>query len=164
MRELEIRDVSQDYCSWMNDPEVTKYLEIRLQKWTIKELENYVREIKKRPDILFWTILLKDKNQHIGNIKLGHINGINGFADIGIIIGEKAFWGKGFATEAIKLVVDYAFNKLNLQKLIAGANKSNISSVKIFQKAGFSELRTRKNPPFNDDKYKDSVLLGIVRK
>ena len=164
LRELEISDVTQSYCNWMNDPEVTQYLKKHPGKWTIKELKNYVREIKKCPDVLFWAIILKDKKRHIGNIKLGHINGINGFADIGIIIGEKSFWGKGLATEAIKLVVNYAFSQLNLQKLIAGANKNNLGSIKIFRKDGFAELEAEEKRGFCGDSYIDGMLLKIVKK
>jgi ribosomal-protein-alanine N-acetyltransferase len=161
LRELEISDVNQSYCNWMNDPEVIQYLKKHPGKWTIKELKDYVREIKKCSNALLWAIISKDKNQHIGNIKLGHINGINGFSDIGIIIGEKSCWGKGFATEAIKLVVNYAFNQLNLQKLIAGVSKNNLSSVKLFRKAGFTELEAEEKVFFCDDSYIDSTLLKM---
>jgi len=164
LRELEIHDVNQNYCRWMNDLVVTQYLENRVEKWSIKELKNYVSKIKRNPNTLFWAVVLKDNDQHIGNIKLGHLDGINGFSDIGIIIGEKSFWGKGFATEAIKLVVDYAFNQLNLQKLIAGAHKNNFGSIKSFRKAGFTELGAKEKSLFCDDSYIDSMLLEIVKK
>lgn len=164
LRELEISDVNQSYCNWMNDPEVTQYLNKHPGKWTIKELKNYVKKIKRSPYVLFWAIISKDKKRHIGNIKLGHINGIHGFSDIGIIIGEKSFWGKGSATEAIRLVVSYAFNQLNLQKLIAGVNKNNLGSIRLFRKAGFAELEAEERKFFCDDSYMDSTLLKIVRK
>jgi ribosomal-protein-alanine N-acetyltransferase len=164
LRELEINDVNQSYCNWMNDPEVTRYLKKHLGKWTIKELKNYVREVKKSPDVLFWAIISKDEKQHIGNIKLGHLNGIHSFSDIGIIIGEKTFWGKDLATEAVKLVVSYAFNQLNLQKLIAGVNKNNLGSIRLFRKAGFTELEAEEKEFFCDDSYMDSTLLKIVKK
>ena len=83
---------------------------------------------------------------------------------MGVVIGEKSFWGKDFATEAIKLVVDYAFNKLDLHKLTAGAYSCNIGFVRAFKTAGFSVEGVRKNHYLYNGNYADGVLLGIVRK
>lgn len=164
LRELKINDVNQNYYNWMRDPDITQYLESRFEGWTIKRLKDYVRKIKLDPNFVFLAIVLKGKNKHIGNIKIGPINRIHNFSDVGIIIGEKSYWGKGFATEAIKLVIDYAFNKLNLRKLTAGAYSSNIASIKAFEKAGFSVEGIRKRHYSCNGKYVDSILLGIIRK
>ena len=164
LRGLKISDVNQNYCNWMRDPEVTQYLESRFENWTIKKLKDYVRKIRDDPNFVFLAIVLKDKNRHIGNIKIGPINRIHNFSDVGIIIGERSYWGKGFATEAIKLAVDYSFNKLNLRKLTAGAYGSNIGSIKAFKKAGFSVEASRKRHYSSGGKYVDSILLGIIRK
>lgn len=163
LRDIKLTDVNKDYCKWVNDLEVNQFLETRFKKWTIKKLKNYVNKIKNNSDYLFLAIILKNGNRHIGNMKLGPINRIHKFADIGILIGEKSFWGKGFATEAIKLVVDYAFNKLNLHKLTAGAYSNNPGSIKAFKKAGFLVEGIRKKQCFYNGDYVDGILVGIVR-
>jgi len=164
LREIELSDVTKTYHKWMNDPEVTQYLESRFKTWSLKKLRSFVRKIKSSPDYIFLAIISKEKNKHIGNIKLGPINRNHNFADIGIIIGEKSFWGKGFATEAIRLVVDYAFNRLKLHKLTAGSYINNIASIKAFKKAGFLVEGIRKKHLFYNGSYVDGLLLGIVRK
>ncbi len=162
LREIQISDVNKKYCNWMNDTEITQYLESRFEKWSIKKLKDYVGKILKNPDYVFFAIISKDENKHIGNIKIGPINRIHKFADVGIVIGEKSFWGKGYATEAIKLVVSYAFNTLNLHKLTAGAYANNIGSIKAFQKAGFLVEGRRKKHFSSDGNYIDGILLGIT--
>jgi RimJ/RimL family protein N-acetyltransferase len=124
----------------------------------------YVKQIRANPDYLFLAIIAKNDNKHIGNIKLGPINRHHKYADVGIIIGDKTFWGKGYATEAIKLVVAYAFEVLKLHKLTAGAYMNNAGSVKIFKKAGFSIEGLRKRQYLYKGRYVDAVLFGIFRK
>lgn len=80
--------------------------------------------------IIYSAIISKDGDKHIGSNKIGPINRINNFADVGLIIGDKSFGNKGFATEALKLIVDYAFNKLKIRKLTAGIYANNIGSIK----------------------------------
>lgn len=164
LREIQISDVNKNYYNWMRDPEVNQYLESRFEKWSIKRLKNYVKEIKVNRDIFFWAIIVKGTGKHVGNIKLGPINRRHGFSDLGIIIGEKPYWGKGFATEAITLVVDYAFKKLKLRKLTAGAYANNIGSVKAFKNAGFLIEGIQKRQYLYNKKYVDGVLLGCIKK
>lgn len=164
LREVYPRDVEKGYYRWMNDKETTQFLETRFEKWSVKKLRVYVRRIKSDPDSIFFAIVTKDGNEHIGNIKIGSINRIHKFADIGIIIGEKVFWGKGLATEAIKMVIKYAFGVLKLHKLTAGVYANNIGSIKAFRKAGFTVEGTRKSQYIHKGVYVDSVLLGIFKK
>ena len=163
LRELGLSDVNGSYCDWMNDPEVNQYLESRFEEWTIDKLKDYIRKIRANPDKIFLAIIAKDENRHIGNIKIGPINRIHKRAEIGLIIGEKSFWGKGFASEEIKLVVDYAFNELGLHKLTAGVYSNNVGSIKAFENVNFSIEGVRKKHCLCNGDYVDGVLLGIVR-
>jgi RimJ/RimL family protein N-acetyltransferase len=164
LRKIKISDVSKKYLDWMRDPNVNQFLESRFDTWSIQKLRNYVRKINRNRDCLFWAIISRDLNEHIGNIKLGPINWIHKYSDLGIIIGEKSYWGKGLATETIKLVVDYSFNKLRLHKLTAGTYKNNIGSIKAFRKTGFLVEGIRKKQYFYRGKYVDGILLGLIRK
>lgn len=65
-------------------------------------------------------IICNNSNCHIGNIKIGPINPHHNYADISYFIGEKSLWGKGIATEAIQLILKYAFEELKLHKVTAG--------------------------------------------
>ena len=164
LREIQLSDVNKNYYSWMKDPEVVKYTESRFEKWSLEKIKDFVIQTKKSNDYLFFAIISKDRDKHIGNVKIGPINRIHNFADIGMIIGDKSFWNKGFATETLKLIVDYAFNKLKLHKLTAGIYANNISSIKAFEKAGFLIEGVRKKQYFYNDNYIDCVLVGIINK
>ena len=163
LREVRPSDVSESYYRWMNDPEVTRHLESRFYPNSLEALREYVAGKTGDRDNVFLAIVLKEGDRHIGNIKLGPINWIHRFADVGLLLGEKDCWGKGYATEAIRLVVDYAFSKLNLHKLTAGCYDLNQGSIKAFQKAGFVVEGVRKQHYFCDAAYIDAVLLGMLR-
>jgi len=164
LREVRLSDVNEDYYRWMNDPDVTQYLESRFYPNSLEGLRDYVTGKLGDRDNVFLAVVLKDGDRHIGNIKLGPINWIHRFADVGIMLGDKSSWGKGYASEAISLVVDYAFRKLNLHKVTAGCYCSNQRSLRAFEKAGFQVEGTLKEHYRLDGQYIDAMLLGITRR
>lgn len=162
LRPLRPADVTEAYCRWMNDPEVTQYLECRFVQHTRASLEDYVTQITQNPDYLFLAIILKAEDRHIGNMKLGPINQAHRTADLGFLIGEKSAWGQGYATEAIRLVTEYAFRELGLHKVTAGCYATNIASAKALRKAQFIQEGIRTQQYLCDGRYLDELLFGLV--
>ncbi len=163
LRPIQTADVTEAYCRWMNDQEVTQYLECRFVQHTRASLEDYVTQITRNPDYLFLAIILKAGDRHIGNIKLGPINWAHRTADLGFLIGEKSAWGQGYATEAIRLVTEYAFRELGLHKVTAGCYATNIGSAKALRKAQFIQEGLRPQQYACNGPYVDEVLFGLVR-
>ena len=162
LREITQEDVADNYYDWMSDPEVTKYLESRYWPQSKERIAEYIASMKP-PENIFLAIISKEiPGRHIGNIRLS-INLFHRFAEIGLIIGIKSLWGKGYGTEAISLVRDYAFGKLSLLKLTAGSYVTNTASIKAFKKAGFVEeglLRKQYHTEYG--KRTDEVVLGCL--
>lgn len=160
LRVLEETDATSEYLTWLNNYEVTKYTESRFFPNSLESLKNYIKNVNNNSNITF-AIVDEKTDKHIGNIKLGNINWIHRHADIGFIIGEKEFWGKGIAREAIGLIVNYAFKTLNLRKIIAGIYKNNIGSIKACEKVGFVQSHVEKEKYFFEGQYIDSIVLEI---
>lgn len=163
LRGVTLADVNEKYLGWMNDPTVTQFLESRFYPHSMESLHQFVSAMQNDRHSLFLAIVLKDGDRHIGNIKLGSINWIHRFAEIGLLIGEKDCWGKGYATEAIQLLTTFAFNTLNLHHLTAGCYAENMGSAKAFLKAGWVQEGLRKSYFYSNGKYVDEILLGIVQ-
>lgn len=162
LRPINLNDVSKKYVNWMNDPYINQYLESRFAEQTMESVKDFVKSmIGSQTDILL-AICEKDSGRHVGNIKIGPINTIHSHAEVGLLIGEKECWGKGYGSEAIGLVVDYAFKTLNIHRLTAGAYAENISSIKAFKKNGFLVEGTYRNHVFYNDVFVDCIRMGII--
>lgn len=161
LRPITLNDVTREYVHWLNNKEVNKYLESRFIKHTLKSEQEYVTQMIKNPHTLLLAVIRRDENRHIGNIKLS-ITPLHHRGDIGIIIGDRASWGKGYATQAITMLAEYAFKKLHLHKLTAGADEPNKGSIKAFLKAGFLEEARRRHHFLVNGTFVDEVLLAKI--
>lgn len=163
LRVLGKKDFTTRYLSWLSDPEVLRFLEVRFSPpQTLVDLECFVSGVNDSDNSLMLGIFLNSDEIHIGNIKLGPIDRNHSTGDIGLLIGDRAYWGKGFASRAIKLISDYAFEELGLIKLTAGCYSSNEGSRRAFLNVGFSEEGRRIDQCWLDGHREDAVLLGKV--
>lgn len=159
---LSVDDVTEDYLRWMQDPDILQYLESRWRPFTLEDLKSYVRAVNDGLNNFMFGIYLKADDRYIGNIKIGCVNQMHRYADVGLIIGDKSAWGKGFGMDAISLVTDYAFRELNLHKLIAGIYKDNIGSYKAFLNAGYRDIGILKEHRYCGGSYQDEYLVEIL--
>lgn len=162
LRELTETDVTVEYINWLNDPEVNQFLELRFISHTLESVKKEIQIIKQQKNIYFWAIIESQSNRHIGNIKLGPINPYHNSAEIGLLIGEKSCWGKGYGTESIRLVVQFAFQKLKLHKLTAGFYALNMGSQKAFRKNGFIIEGRLKDQYGYENQYMDGIKVGLI--
>jgi RimJ/RimL family protein N-acetyltransferase len=161
LRELRESDVNESYYQWINTPEINQFLETRYIPRSLENIKDYVKQMDGKSNEVLFAICDLETQKHVGNIKIGPINWIHGFADLSLLIGDRKFWGKGIGTEAIKLVSKFAFDTLNLHKMKAGCYEHNIGSMKAFKKAGFTiEGQLKKQWKLNGG-YCDQILLGL---
>jgi [ribosomal protein S5]-alanine N-acetyltransferase len=163
LRGVRTSDANEAYCNWMNDPEITQYLESRFYPSSLEKLREYIAEKQDDPHCVFLAIIIRESDEHIGNIKIGPINWFHRTAEVGIIVGKKQYWGQGYASEAITLLAEYAFGTLNLHKLTAGCYEPNHGSAKAFQKSGFVVEGVRPQHFHYKGKYVDGIMLGLLK-
>jgi ribosomal-protein-alanine N-acetyltransferase len=158
-------DVSDDYVSWLNDPSVNQYLESRFQLHSLASTRLFVAKALASRDSLFLGIRTQlagcdPSGRHVGNIKLASIDEHHRTGEVGIMIGDRAAWGKGVATAAIDLLCDIAHGQLLLRKVTAGCYAANVGSQRAFEKAGFSVEAVRKQQVLLNGVPEDVVLMG----
>lgn len=163
LRLLAPDDASEAYASWMNDPEINQYLESRFRVQTVESIREYLAVMNDSVYDAMFGMFLNDTHNHIGNIKIGNINVFHRRAEVGLIIGNRTMWGKGYAAEAIELATKYGFEELNLNKLTAGMYEHNMGSFKAFIKAGWRHVGTLKEHCFSHGKYEDEFVVEICR-
>lgn len=152
--------VTDAYVSWMNDFEVTQYLENGVQNYSKSDIFKFVDSILSDNNVYFYAIIENERWLHIGNIKLGPVSERHKRGCVGILLGDKTCWGKGYGTEAVKLVTDYAFLQLGLKKVTAGCLSCNNGSEKIFLKNGFLKEAVLKAHYFFEGQFVDGYVFG----
>lgn len=151
------------YVKWENDPKVRKYArEILpsivedLKKW----FEPHEKGVRR---LIAFEILDKLNKKPIGLIGLGGIDWVNRWAYTFIKIGEQEYWGQNIATEATELLIEYAFNELNLNKLIGRVCVENIGSWTVAEKIGFILEGIQKDEFYVDGNYLDVKIYSLLK-
>ena len=127
--------LTEKYVGWLNDREVVKYSEQRHRSHNIDSCREYLASFRGTSNY-FWAIISKDEAlEHIGSIT-AYVDNNNLVADLGIMIGDKKVWGKGYGTEAWTAVCDYLFMKTKIRKITAGTMALNAGMRSIMRRAG----------------------------
>ncbi len=158
---LEENHVTSDYVAWLNKPEVNYYLETRFNQHTQATTLAFVENAISEENILLLGIrYVPFERKHVGNIKL-EINKKHGLGEIGIMLGETCVYGRGIASEAIRMISLIAREELGLRKLTAGCYESNKGSERAFMKAGFVIEGCRSDHYLCDGHYEGLTLMGL---
>lgn len=145
-----------------NDPEV-RYALFLYKPLTRESAEKKVREMTASPESVMFMILDKENRQIIGQTGLVRIDFVSRAAVFYIAIHHKESRSKGFGTEATRLMVDYAFQTLNLNRIQLHVNSENIPAVHIYQKLGFEIEGTLRQAMYHGGKYCDFYVMGNVK-
>jgi RimJ/RimL family protein N-acetyltransferase len=151
------------YGKWINDPEVTDKLgdpKIPLSKG--KEREWLESVLSGQGDGHVFTILTK-KGEPIGNISFNHLDFRNSHGVLGIMIGEKRLWDKGFGTDAIKTLLRFGFEELGLRKIELFLDPGNKRALACYKNCGFVEEGRARKHIFHRGEYIDDLRMGILR-
>jgi len=158
-----LRDLD-DRCRWMNDPGVTDTLGMRPARSSREETRKYLETAAASSDSLVeWAIEDLATGKHIGGCTIRAFNHIARSAELGIAIGEAEFRGKGYGTDAVRLLVQIGFEQFNLNRIHLSANANNKAGIRAYEKAGFSHEGLRRQHGFINGRYYDSVIMAILR-
>lgn len=160
LRSIEEDDATENYLSWLNNQETTKGLVTGRFPTSMQSLKTYLRSIEQNEKSVMFAICLLENNQHIGNIKLDQLDYYAGTAELGILIGEENQRGKGIGSETCQLVLDYAFQNLNLRKVTLSVFSNNPNAVKTYEKLGFLVEGRLKDHFFMNGNYYDKIYMS----
>lgn len=156
---LGVSHLSKRYLGWMNDKEVTKFLDAG-GDYTMFKLNDFLKKNQEKK-ILFWAIKIKKTGLHIGNIKIDPIEKISKIGHYGIMIGDREKWSKGYAFEASETIIDFCFKKLLLSEIILGVQKKNIYALRLYLKLGFKIYERSEHSKIYKDVPEYSLMLGL---
>lgn len=154
------------FVEWLNDPEVRRFLSSKSMPISQAAEEHWFENMLKRPpEEHTLGIEIKDQGgwKLIGNCGLFDINWRTRSAEVGLFIGEKAFWNKGYGTEVMQLLLQHGFGTLNLNRIYLRVDAENLGGVRAYEKAGFIQEARLRQAAFREGRYGDDLIMSVLR-
>lgn len=152
------------YVNWLNDVEIAENLLVPRPISLLKEEEMIAQMAKADPaKTIVVGIWAKDPQRLIGGLGLHAISERHQFAEIGVFIGEKELWGTGYGPEAMRLLIAYAFDSMNLRKVLIRYFGRNERAGRAYTKIGFKEIGRHRDHRFIAGQWWDEVIMELFR-
>ena len=153
---------SKATAAWFNDPEVTRFIR-RAMPITVPAQEAFLRRTAGSTTDMAVAIVEQTTDQLVGGTGLHDIDPRNRHAALGIMIGDKTAWGKGYGSEATRLMVRHAFHTLNLNRVYLEVYEYNDRARHVYEKIGFRIEGRLRQHTFRDGRYWDTFVMGVLR-
>jgi len=161
LRPLEPDDADR-FATWLNDARVTRTLRAR-GPITRAFKREWIERVTRDDKALACSIVRRRDDRHIGSTGLHEIDWQARSAGFGISIGIPEMWGKGYGTEATRLITDHAFRTLNLNRVWLDVHASNVGAQRAYEKAGFRVEGVQRQAIYRDGRYADMLLMSVLR-
>jgi RimJ/RimL family protein N-acetyltransferase len=150
---------------WVNEPAVRRGISLYLPMSMAREELWFDEMLKRPPDEQPFAVDRKQGRswQLLGTCGLFDIDWISRKAEIGIMIGDKRQWNKGYGTEAMRLILKHGFETLNMHRLYLRVFADNPNAIRTYEKAGFVLDGRLRQAHFADGVYKDDLLMSVLR-
>ena len=163
LRDLTDADAADVYVFW-GDPEVQKYNAEPLRD--VSQAHTFIAEMlaeyATRKQVM-WAITKRDGGAVLGGVDLHDWNRTHHRAEVGYSLA-RAWWGQGIASEAVRAVLRFGFERMQLHRIEAGTIADNWRSVRMLERLGFRREGTRREYSLEDDgTYHDSAMYGLLQ-
>ena len=159
LRRVEREDIPT-FVRWFNDPEVREFLTIYRPLSTAEEERWFEGQLEDRESEMF--AIETTDGVHIGNLGLHRINWQYRHAELGIFIGEKAYWDKGYGSDAVCVLLRFAFGEMNLHRVFLRVREDNARGIRAYEKCGFRHEGRMREAIYSGGRYYDEVWMGIL--
>ena len=150
------------YCKWMNDSRVTDGINKTKDITTLENEIEYIQSVNKSDNFAF-SIVKKENDELIGSCTIMNPDYVNQRAELGIAIGDENSRGKGYGQEALKLLLNYGFNTLNMHNINLSVFSFNKQAIACYKKVGFKEIGVERESCYHDGKRYDIMRLDILK-
>jgi RimJ/RimL family protein N-acetyltransferase len=155
---INVNDVHK-FTEWLNDLEVTKNLVLYPHIISIEIEKIFLEKLSKEHT---YSIIDNGTNELIGNCGFNGIDQLNQTAEVGIFIGNRGYWNKGYGTEALILLMDYGYRALNLHNISLNVYSLNERAIKCYEKIGFKIIGRKRESLLRGKERHDNILMDIL--
>lgn len=150
---------------WVNDAQIVCHLsDIFLYPHPLQASEQFLDDmLEGSSDSRGFVIADPATEAYIGQVNLDRIDWKNRVGTIGIVIGDPAKLGQGYGTEALRLLIDFAFLELNLNRLELEVYDFNERAYRSYRACGFQEEGRLREKQFKNGRYVDVIVMGLLK-
>lgn len=165
MKPISRSEINERYISWLNDPEINKFLEVRHKEQTMEDVIDYINRLRSKPGCELLAIFTKKEHVHVGNLAVTAYNPNNqGYATYGLMIGNPRAQELGLGGEATALIIEYLFCDPCIRRIQEGVIADNHRAYKTLEFLGFKrEAVLRKHAVLSSGKISDAYIYGMLR-
>jgi ribosomal-protein-alanine N-acetyltransferase len=154
------RHLSSGIVDWLNDPEVVCYSDQRHSRHTLESSRAYMESFAGSPN-QYWAIHLREQPEVMLGSITAYVDVFNSTADVGILLGYKAYWRGGYGSEAFSAVVNWLFACRRMRKVTAGTMASNQGMLAVMRRAGMHEEGRRERHFLVNGQEVDMVFAAV---
>ncbi|MBY6037612.1 GNAT family N-acetyltransferase [Fictibacillus nanhaiensis] len=164
LRDLMLEDADDRY-EWCLDEEVTKHLNMpeEYPPFTRDETKKWIEQCIHKTNGYEQKAILSEDGHHIGWVDLKQIDKLNKHAELGIAIGNKAYWGKGYGMAAMHKMLRFGFEQLDLNKIWLRVEVDNQKAIKSYKRAGYVEEGVLRQDRLRKGRFIDRLRMSILR-
>ena len=149
-------------AAFVNHPE-TRRTVLRPRPTSLMQEEAFLMQLGSSERDIMFGLALREGGSLVGVSGLHQLDNVGRKAQLGLLIGLAEQWGKGYGTEATRLMLEYAFTTLNLNKVGLQVFSNNPAARRVYEKAGFRLEGTLREDYFVDGAYVDTLCMGVLR-
>ncbi|BFI99030.1 MULTISPECIES: GNAT family N-acetyltransferase [Priestia] len=164
LRELNLSDVEDRY-KWSLDKQVTKYLVVpdEYPPFTRENTEQWIKLCISKSNGYEQRAVMTEEDKHIGWVDLKNFDKVNKNAELGIAIGDREYWGKGYGMSALLEMLRIGFLEFNLVKVWLRVDIDNLSAVKSYERAGFINEGLMRSDRYRKGEFVDRYRFSILK-
>ncbi|NMH67951.1 GNAT family N-acetyltransferase [Bacillus sp. RO3] len=163
LRELTLDDVEDRY-QWCLDQDVIKHLNMpeKYPPFSREETERWIEMCMKKTNGYEQRAIMTEVT-HIGWVDLKNIDQLNKHAELGIAIGDKTYWGKGYGLAAMKEMLMWGFHELGLNKIWLRVEVDNEKAIKSYLRMGYVEEGILRQDRLRNGEFVDRLRMSILK-
>lgn len=158
--------IAKSYALWSRDSEYWRLMDASIARpFSTEAIEKFLEKVWEEMgerNFLFGIRTLAE-DQLIGDVELDGVNWAHGEAFVGIALGARELWGKGYGTDAMQVILRFAFQELNLRRLTLNVFEYNPRAVRAYEKIGFKHEGRLRKALYRENRRWDVLYMGILR-
>lgn len=156
------REAIPQYVRWMNDFAVTRYLAVQPRPTTLEQETAWFEQAATNEHERNFSITERASGRVVGNCGMFDVLLPHRRAEVGIVIGEPDARGKGYGTEAMRLLLDYAFTVVGMHSIMLMVYEFNPAARRCYENVGFREIGRRRESRWFNGRFWDEIYMDLL--